>query len=289
MAQAIDRVSARRFTRLAQGGALVALLCVVAVAAFIAPGGKTPEVTLPEPGHAAEGPQGESAAAPVTVDSGGIAERLALIQNSPKAPETPEGPGRTDELEHAEGGTHAPVVRYLGPVGAGNVVLMALIDEDGRQRFAGVGDRTSAGSVRSLSPTELVLADAGGKETKVALLDRGAETVTRTGAARGSAPTRFSAAIVNLNQPASKASGMATRGPEYEARKGRMIADYIEKLRGSGDQRSELELKQEADRMAEQSLRMSESVGTAPPPPPSPQEQKDALRKPNQPPGKGNP
>lgn len=285
MAQAIDRVSARRFTRLAQGGALVALLSGVAVAAFIAPGGKAPEVTLPEPGPAAEGPQGESAAAPVTVDSGGIAERLALIQNSPKPPETPQGPGKPDELEHA-GSPHAPVVRYLGPVGTGNVVLMALIDDDGRQRFAGVGDRTSAGSVRSLSPTELVLADADGKQTKFALLDRGAETVTRTGAARGSSPTRFSAAIVNLNQPASKGSGMATRGPEYEARKGQMIAEYIEKLRGSGDPRSELELKQEADRMAAQSLRMAESVGTAPPPPPSPQEQKD--RKPTQPPRKGN-
>ncbi|MBK9188279.1 MAG: hypothetical protein IPM33_04910 [Phycisphaerales bacterium] len=262
-AEPIDRHAARRYARMAQVGGLVVLVGGVVAGALVLPEptGQAVELasSLPDAPVVTEQPT----QAPM-VDLRGTVERLALIRNNPVEPVVAvSGPG-----EGLPPAPPPPPVRYLGPVGMGQTVLMGLVDDGGRQRFVGVGDSTTGGRVRRIEATAITLVE-GEVEKTIELNARGMEIVTRTGAARSIPPIRFSNAESAVMTPETmKVSRTQVGGPEYEAIRMRLFNEAIEKLQNQGHQYDEGVLKRMAEHWANESVRHQLGLGAEPPPDP---------------------
>lgn len=263
-AKPIDRLTARRYARLAQAGAGVVLLAGVVAGALVLPEGAVPSIELPS--GVPDAPASiETPPPPAVVDLSGTAERLAMIKNRPQEPvEVAAGPGAGETPAAAP----PPPVRYLGPVGVGQTVLMGLIDDGGRQRFVGVGDATSGGRVRRMDPDSLTLVENDVEKT-ISLVGKGPETVTRTGAGRHIPVASFASANPGLpahQPPVMTKSPLRAGGPEFDAVKMRLFNEAIEKLQGQGYE--EGVLKRMAEHWAEQSAMHQLGLGSEPPPDP---------------------
>lgn len=254
----IDRAAARTLTRAAQAALVVALAAAAAIAAFAGPRQPAP-VVLPEPPPGPPAPAG--APAPASIDAAGVVERLSLVQNNPRPPQPV--PGGVEPAEHRPApSAHTPTVRYLGPVGAGAAVYMGLIDDDGKQRFVRVGDRTSGGVVRAMGPADLVLQSEAGVEKRIDLASRGGDVVTKTGALRFVPAARLAPGSPARPGVANGAKAPALSGPEFEARKAVYFNEAIEKLKQTGEYNEE-EMKKMADQWADEIVRGQLSVGAA--------------------------
>jgi len=260
-AEPIDRHAARRYARMAQAGAVVVLVGGVVAGAFVLPDSPGRVVELPS--SIPDAPVVTEQAPPVAmIDLRATADRLALIRNNPQEVVTAAGPGEIAPVAPAPA-----LVRYLGPVGVGQSVLMGLVDDAGRQRFVGVGDTTTAGRVRRLDATTLTLVD-GENEKTIELNTRGPEIVTRAGSARTIPPIRFASAESPMaSSEMAKVNRHQPGGPEFEAVRMRLFNEAIEKLQQQG-QYEEGDLKRLAEHWANESARHQLGLGTAPPPDP---------------------
>ncbi len=117
------------------------------------------------------------AAARADIDAPATATRLGAISNRPVPVEVPkvEAPVPVTPV--------APVndLRYLGAVALGDLKL-ALVAENGKQRFVAVGDSLEGGTVESISDGEVRIGGSAGKT--LTLAGRSGDVVTRAGGMR---------------------------------------------------------------------------------------------------------
>src|SRR5262245_25127206 len=217
----INRQRATTRTRTAQ-----ALLGVLVIG-----GGMAMAVGL-RPGSRVEAPSGQPSIPDVDVgsksgparnrslDTTGLADRLNMASNAPKIIEpTPIASAGPDKDIKPQ-----PVVeiRYLG--GVMGLRNMALISDNGKQRFVAVGDSLGGGTVESI--TETAVRVAGDNPRTFDLVNRAGDTVTRGHAARtqpGLNPARpGSLAVVKGQQPLGVSLGAAPAGGEVPP-----VPDYI--------------------------------------------------------------
>jgi hypothetical protein len=208
----LNRQKAGSRTRAAQ--ALLGVLIVgggAALAAGLRVGAK-PElppsggVTIPEEDLTPK----KVASTAVAVDSGGIAARMDLIANHPTpipAAPPPEGPKTADGAKTDEGPKPAsPELRYLGAVLGSRP--MALVFDNGKQLFVGVGDAVGGGTVESISATHLKIGGDAPQTLELA-------TKTNDILTRGNQGVRPGMPVVNRpGQPHAPAIVKALQPPE---------------------------------------------------------------------------
>lgn len=177
---ALSKQKATTLTRAAQ--AALALLVVGAGAAIAMSSrfGSEPERagTLVLPVVDVSGGKNSVAAVSNDIDFSAVGDRLGAVSNHPKpvvVASTP-GPGPNQPPTPA-----ATEMKYLGAVGVG-ANKVALITDNGKQRFVGINDDLGGGKVESITDTEVRI---GGSASKVlTLASRSTDVVTRAGAPR---------------------------------------------------------------------------------------------------------
>jgi hypothetical protein len=174
----INRQRATTRTRTAQ-----ALLGVLVIG-----GGMAMAVGL-RPGSHAESPSGKPSIPDVdlgtksgparsrSLDTSGLADRLNMTSNAPKIVEVVQTTTGTEKEKPIAEPTQE--MRYLGGVMGGR--NMALISDNGKQRFVAVGDSLGGGTVESI--TDEAVRIAGNNPRTLDLVNRAGDSVTKGHAA----------------------------------------------------------------------------------------------------------
>ncbi len=149
-----------------------------------------------------------------STDTVGLADRLNMVANAPKpvvvmAQETPKG---QEVIEIAP--IQPPPVRYLGAVMGGKA--MALISDNGKQKFVAVGDSLAGGKVESITDTQITI--KGETPRTIELATRTGDVLThgrpangqQAQASRPGQPSQPSAAGMGLTKAMGNVQGGAT-------------------------------------------------------------------------------
>jgi hypothetical protein len=118
-----------------------------------------------------------------STDTAGLAERMNLVANAPKpeivvAQETTAKGGTVIETQPPP---PPPPVRYLGGVMGSKA--MALVSDNGKQKFVAVGDTLGGGTVESITDTQINI--KGDSPHTIELATRTGEVLTHGRAANG--------------------------------------------------------------------------------------------------------
>jgi hypothetical protein len=207
----IDRGSASRLTRLAQGGA-VGALALSAVAAFVAlPGGSPPAAptSMEIPPPVIKEDRTDTPAA--RIDGAHTGARISLVSNTPKPPVVE--PVKPPDPEVAP---PAPVsdITYHGIVSMGSK-SMGLIKFNGKQRFVRVGDKVDNQPVEEVVPEHVRL----GPSRIIPLADRTGGVVSRF---QNAGPVM---ATMNMSQDVMNM--VTSKAQMAAAIKGGMVPPYV--------------------------------------------------------------
>ena len=184
----IDRGSAGRRTTTARAVAVTLGVVAAGVLLVDLPGLSLPEAKVPslDDATAPEVDAPEVTTRP-TIDFAGIAERLAMVGNTPSVPKVEAAPAEGSKAPEPTATPAAAAARYLGVVAMGST-RMALVVQDSKQRFVKVGDQLGESTVREIRDESITLEGSGGRSV-IDLAPKGAEVVTQAaGAGGGGAP-----------------------------------------------------------------------------------------------------
>lgn len=192
------------YGRVAQAGAAVMLVAGIGVAAVGIPLlAKTPEpdvlvlpvVELPQPPSRADDPSRSR------VDAGGLAARMGMVSNSPKAPDVPVTQG-TDTTDTTTAPPAPVETRFLGTAKIGGVVL-ALVHDGAKQRFVKIGDTVGEDEIVEIT-AEFIRVRRGEVERTIDMATRGGEIYSRASGAFGPRGTSTAAANAAKAQAGAK-------------------------------------------------------------------------------------
>lgn len=182
-----DRQSTASRTKMAQAGAVVAIMAGGALAIFGLPGFKTdalPELEPVPPVKATETTDDSGNKSDLAL--GAVADRLALVSNRPIKPvvATPP-PTEQTPVEVPPAPTDVQEVRYLGSADMGALKL-ALLFKNEAQHWVALGGQLGDDKVKQISATQITLQNSSGERT-IDIAPRATELFTRasTGAAAG--------------------------------------------------------------------------------------------------------
>lgn len=221
----IHRDKALKLARVAQAGCAVLLLAAIAIAGMGLPGMGEPEPRAAElPLSQAEDAQPITITPPVSegVDFSGIAQRLASIDNAPKAaveaPPTEEPTG-----EQPVAAADSPI-KFLGAI-IEPTRRVALLTINGRQRAIVAGQKVRLGTDESAGEMLLVavedhsvtIEDKGGRRT-IQKTARSGSAITTVAEAAPPTPTADAPSQPAVD-PAVRALRDAVRGMDPERRR----------------------------------------------------------------------
>ncbi len=250
----VNRATATKLTRAAQGAALV--LGVGAVGAVFAfkPAGAGPAVPEDAPIGPVTVVLPERDTEPLIPDIGyldidGLVERISQIDNAPERPEPEEEQGPAVAQEPATPDQSDPTitdrVTYLGHISVGDS-MMALLRVDGKQRTArpggiipgSVGDGKQALELESVRPGSVFVRPAGssGASTRVARSAGSAAPPSETTIAAAPRPTPTTPIAVQQDRAARAAERMGDRanGAALEPDPLKRRLDSIQRLYDQG-------------------------------------------------------
>lgn len=216
--------AAARNARLAQGAAVVLLGAVGVLGAVGIPGMTPPkapgelqvketEVKIPpSPNATARG-----------VDYASLSGRLSLLENAPKPVEVSDSGGGEEASAPPPPPPPAPVMKYLGPARVGSLTL-ALMSDNGKQRFVKAGDHLSDESVVKRVMSDGVEVEKGGVQSKIDLSERlgalttsGVQSAGKPTAGKGwTPPTSHLVRPRGAEQGISGELGRSLSGPEID-------------------------------------------------------------------------
>lgn len=269
---ATTRQGAARLTRGAQVATIALAGLAAAALVFGIPGTGTETVEL-EPVELAPLTRQQAVEQVQGPDVRAVADRFATIANAPKAPTPP--PTSTDAMSNP--GAIAPPppppppdnIKYLGHVGLG-ATLFAMINENQRQTVVGLNDELSSGRVVEITPQSLTLEQNGARKVIELAARSGSaiSTVLPMGAGnrgiRGSG-TRAPLSpedIMARTRPAPQPQGVVFTAADQMREQ--VYQDHfntaVNRLQESGLYKDESELKQVADRYANEMARIEQDI-----------------------------
>ncbi|HYE63635.1 MAG TPA: hypothetical protein VD997_16710 [Phycisphaerales bacterium] len=182
---ALSKQKATTLTRAAQGALALLVVAAGAAVAMSSRFASDPERAGPLVLPTVDLGNGKNTPAPINnnIDFAAVGDRLGAVSNHPKpvVVATNNAPGA------AQPPPPAPVneMKYLGAVGVG-ANKVALISDNGRQRFVSVNDDLAGGKVEQITDTEVRVGGAASKV--ITLASRSSDVVTRAGAPRPATP-----------------------------------------------------------------------------------------------------
>lgn len=268
---ATTRQGAARLTRGAQVATIALAGLAAAALVFGVPGTGTEAVEL-EPVELAPLTRQQVVEQVQGTDARAVADRFATIANAPKAPTPPT----TSSDATSNPGAIAPPppppppdnIKYLGHVGLG-ATLFAMINENQRQAVVGLNDELSSGRVVEITPQALTLEQNGARKVIELAARTGSaiSTVLPMGAGNrgirgGGTRASLSPEDIMARRPAPQAQGVVFTAADQLREQAYQdhFNTAVNRLQESGLYKDESELKQVADRYANEMARIEQDI-----------------------------